>query len=81
MPQSQPIVVNGTPTFIDVEDQTLAFTIAHALFNQPELGLVPILEPKTGQHHMTLTCPDPHVVAAVESGAPQPFLQDRFPTP
>lgn len=81
MPQSIPIIVSGTPTLIEVEDQTLAFTIAHALFNQPELGLVPVLEPKTGQDHITLTCPDPQAITAAGLDGRTHSLRASFPPP
>ena len=81
MPQSLPIIVNAIPTLIEVEDQPLAFAIAHALFNQPELGLVPILDPKPGQHHITLTCPDPHAITTVDVAGCNRSMNHSFPPP
>lgn len=62
-----PIAVHGTPAIIDVPNQALAFSIAYALYNQPELGLVPVLEAKAGQRHVTVTCPRPEDVTVTDA--------------
>ena len=53
-----PIAVSGTPALIDVPDPALALTIAHALYNQPELGLVPVANARPDHPHVTVTCPN-----------------------
>ena len=76
------IAVNGTPVLIDVTDHALAFSIAHALYDQPELGLVPVGNVKEGQPYATVTCPQPGNIAIVTSQAAQQCrTTDRQPDP
>ena len=60
-----PIAVNSTPALIDVPDPALALTITHALYNQPELGLVPVDNARPDQPHVTVTCPNPGDITIV----------------
>ena len=79
--ESLPIVVNTTPAIINVENQALAFTIAHALYNQPELGLVPVKETKPGHDFVTVTCPDTEPIEITDAAGTPYSQRNHFPNP
>lgn len=76
-----PIAVHGTPAIIDVPNQALAYSIAHALYNQPELGLVPVTEPKDDRRHVTVTCPEPGNITIVDAEGNTHRAGDGLPNP
>ena len=78
---SLPVVVNGTPAIIDVKSTSLAFTIAHALFNQPELGLVPVMDSKPEVHHVTVTCKDGEQIVITDKNGVQHSILSQLPGP
>ena len=79
--KSLPIVVNTTPAIIDVENHALAFTIAHALYNQPELRLVPVKETKPGHDFVTVTCPDTEPIEITDTAGTTYSKRNHFPDP
>ena len=78
---SLPIVVNTTPAIIDVENHALAFTIAHALYNQPELKLVPVQETKPGHDFVTVTCPETEPIEITDAAGTTYSKRSHFPSP
>ena len=79
--RSVPIAVNGTPALIEVPDRVLAFTLAHALYNSPDLALVPVKEAKPGDRHVTVTCPNPDDVVIINDQGERHRAGDGLPAP
>ena len=79
--KSLPIVVNATPAIIEVENSSLAFTIAHALYNQPELGLVPVQEAKPRHNFVTITCQDTEPIEIIDAAGTAYSERNHFPDP
>ena len=71
-----PIAVNGTPALIDIPDPALALTVAHALYNQPELGLVPVAHARPDHPHVTVTCPNTGDITVVSRDTGQVHRAD-----
>ena len=78
---SLPITPHATPALIAIADTALAFTIAHALYNHPELGLVPVLAARPGHEAVTITCPDPTDVRTTDQNGLTRYGASYLPEP